>query len=168
MTDHRCAAVTRRAGALPAEYATKARRLDQTFCGTGADDIGPVETKLRTYDPVRGLVFGAFAEASPDAERLLSAIAASGAARFWRDMRATDPAQARGCLAWLLRRRWAMTALRENARLKLERMEFVGGGAAAAADRRATFLHNSAAAARRSACSYWQGPRIPSGGHGDI
>ena len=36
----------------------------------------------------------------------------------------------------MLRRRWALTALRENARLKLERLEFVGRGTAAAAARR--------------------------------
>ena len=60
-----------------------------------------------------------------------------------------------------------MTALRENARLKLERMEYVGRGAAAAADRREAFT-GAAAAARRSACSFWQGPRLPMSDHGDV
>ncbi len=167
-TEHRCEAVARRARALPAEYATKARRLDQRFCNTPPGSVGPVEAQLRTYDPVRGLVFGAWGEASPDVGRLLSVCATSGAERHWRDMRAIGPREARGALAWLLRRRWAMTALRENARLKLERMEFVGSGAAAAADRRMESTRSSAALARRSACSFWQGPRLPSGGRGDI
>ena len=60
-----------------------------------------------------------------------------------------------------------MTALRENARLKLERLEHVGSGAGAAASRRRTFTWNAEAAARMAACSYWQGPRLPDG-FGDV
>ena len=37
----------------------------------------------------------------------------------------------------MLRRRWGLTALRENARLKLDRLEYVGPGATVAARRRA-------------------------------
>ena len=59
-----------------------------------------------------------------------------------------------------------MTALRENARLKLERMEHAGVGAARAAERRATAA--VATAARRGACRLWQGPRLPGGGRGDM
>ena len=47
-----------------------------------------------------------------------------------------DQDSAVGCLAWLLRRRWGMCALRESARLKLERLAFVGRGADAADERR--------------------------------
>ena len=61
-----------------------------------------------------------------------------------------------------------MTALRENARLKLSRIEFVGRGAAAAIDRRSLALAGSEAAARRSACCFWQGPRLATGGRGDV
>ena len=91
---------------MPTEYATKAGTVDRRFCGTSRDEVGPVEAKLRTYDPVRGLVFGAWGEASPDVERLLHHFASSGAQAHWRDMSTTDPAEARGVLAWLLRRRW--------------------------------------------------------------
>ena len=52
-------------------------------------------------------------------------------------MRCADPGRATGGLAWLLRRRWGLTALRENARLKLDRLEYVGRGATAALQRRA-------------------------------
>ena len=145
---HRCEAVARRARALLAEYAAKARYIDQQFCGTAPGSVGPLEVKLRTYDPVRGLVFGAWGEASPDVERLLTAFSRAGAAHHWHTMQVATPGSAQGILAWLLRRRWGMTAMREAARLKLERLEFVGRGAAHAADRR--------------------GPRLPSGGRGDI
>ena len=108
-------------------------------------------------------VFGAWGEASPDVERLLHVFATCGAHVHWREMGAEAPEEARGALAWLLRRRWAMTALRENARLKFVRMEHVGGGAAMAAGRRATFLGGADAGAHRAACCYWQGPQLPYG-----
>ena len=129
--------------------------------------IGPVKAKLRTFEPLRGLVFGAWGEGSPDAERLLTAFSRAGAARHWREMQRAGPAEAQGVLAWLLRRRWGMTALREAARLKLERLAYVGRGAALAADRRCTFSTCEAATVRRAACSFWQGPRLPLHGRGD-
>ena len=85
---------------------------------------------------MRGLVFGAWGEASNDAHDLLHLLAKQGARARWRDMGSPDEAAAIGCLAWLLRRRWSMAALRENARLKLDRLAFVGRGAAQAVDRR--------------------------------
>ena len=110
-----------------------------------------METRLRTFEPVRGLVFGSWAEASSHVEMLLTVLAACGAERHWRGMRARSSDEARGTLAWMLRRRWALTALRENARLTLERLEFVGRGAAAAAQRRGTAAAVAAARARRQA-----------------
>ena len=92
----------------------------------------------------------------------------SGAAKHWRSMHAASPAEAKGGLAWLLRRRWAMTVLRENARLKLERLQFVGRGAVAAAHRRAAPLAASGVAARRAACTFWQGPRLFGHAHADV
>ena len=167
VSHHRCEAVGRRARALPAEYAAKARQVDRQFCGTPPNEVGPVEAKLRTYDPVRGLVFGAWGEASPDVERLLSEFCRIGASTHWRSMQVSGPGRAQDILAWMLRRCWGMTALRECARLKLERLEFVGPGAVAAADRRAAACSSAALAARRATCSFWQGPRLPAGGRGD-
>ena len=160
----RCAAVGRRARALPGEYAGKARGLDRQFCGTVDGEAGPVERHLMSFGVVRGLVFGAWGEASPDTELLLSHVAATGAERHWRSMGCPDPLQARGALAWLLRRRWGMTALRENARLKLERLEFVGRGVAAAVARRAAAASSAAARSRSSAVlAVTHGPRARSG-----
>ena len=69
-------------------------------------------------------------------------LARKGAAHHLRQMQCQDELAALGSLAWLLRRRWGMTALRENARLKIDRLGFVGRGTAAAAYRR----HRNAAA----------------------
>ena len=103
------------------------------------------------------IVFGAWGEASPDVERLISVLAENGSFRHWHAMLAPSSLEARDALAWMLRRRWAMTALGENARLNFERMEFVGRGAAAAAARREV---GDGAVARRRACSFWRGPRL--------
>ena len=152
----RCHAVARRALQLPGEYATKAHRTDVSYCGTPVGDVGqgPVAQRLRTFDPVHGLVFGSWGEASPDVHRLLSSLAAAGAQRHYRRMGAQSPEDARGALAWLLKRRWAITAVRENARLILTRLEMVGRGADAAADRRRVQADSEAARARHVSC--WQ------------
>ena len=146
----RCDAVARRARAVPAEYVTKARITDQRYCGTPLGELGPVSHQLQTYDRVRGLVFGSWAEASPDVEQLLGTLARQGAAHHWRELGCQSDATAVGTLAWMLRRRWGITALRENARLKLERLAFVGRGAAAAASRRLRAASYHAARAGRA------------------
>ncbi len=61
-----------------------------------------------------------------------------------------EAVHATGVLAWLLRRRWGLTALRENARLKLDRLEFVGRGATAAARRRRVQAAEAYAARQRA------------------
>eukprot|EP00973_Karenia_brevis_P022245 3060677-Karenia_brevis.AAC.1 len=67
-------------------------------------------------------------------------------------MRAREPKYALGSLAWLLRRRWAMTAWRKAARLLLDRLQYVGRGAVCASARRDA-ASEAAAAARRA--SHW-------------
>ena len=155
----RCGAVARRAGALPTEYASKAREIDRRFCGTPAGEIGPVEARLRTFEPVRGVVFCAWGEASPHADKLLTLAVHTGAGRHWRGMRCDEPSRAVGAIAWLLRRRWGLRALREAARLKLDRLEWAGAGAAAAAQRRRSAWDAHAARRRAQAGSLQSGPR---------
>ncbi|CAE8642970.1 unnamed protein product [Polarella glacialis] len=108
----RCGPVARRAEAIPREYAAKAMRLDTLHCGTAPGCIGPVQQRLLALGTVRGLVFGSWGEASPDVERLLSALVEAGALRHWRSMSAGSPEAARGAIAWLLRRRWGLAAVR--------------------------------------------------------
>ena len=155
----RSGAVARRANALPSEYAAKARAVDRQYCGTPEGAVGPVQARLNTFELVRGLVFGAWGEASPAAGKLLTLMAHCGAERHWRGMRCDDPGHAIGTLAWLLRRRWGLTALRENARLKLDRLQYVGRGAAAAIQRRTLASQAHAARQRAAACTFLSGPR---------
>ena len=118
--------VSRRARQLPRDYVRKAQKADQQYCGTRPGTVGPVEARLRTFTHVVPLVFGAFGEVSEGVELLLSKIAAAGAKRHWRRMKARKEEEAIGALVWLLRRRWGMTAVRENARLTLDRLQYVG------------------------------------------
>ena len=74
-------------------------------------------------------------------------------------MLARDATEARAALIWLLRRRWGLTAVRENARLLLARLEHVGRGAAAAAERRVAAC-DDAARARRAACVGCRGAQV--------
>ena len=48
---------------------------------------------------------------SPAVSRLFAVFARTQAQRHWRGMRCDDFAAAVGVLAWLLRRRWGLTAL---------------------------------------------------------
>ena len=98
----------------------------QEYVGTRLGVVGPVEAKLRSYERVLPLVFGAYGETSAGMEQLLQTLAELGADHHWRAMKAKNPEQAKGAVAWLLRRRWGMTALRENARLKLDRLQYIG------------------------------------------
>ena len=148
------------------EYSAKARRLDAQHCGTSPGFVGPVEAKLRSYGHVRGLVFGAWSEASPAVHGLLQAAVSVGAHRHWRSMPCSSSDLARGALAWLLRRRWGVAAARENARLLLGRLASVGTGVEAAAARREGTMGGEAARARRAACHDMRGPRCRLGRKG--
>ena len=157
----RCAATRARGDKLPGEYADKARRLDRKFYSTGPGELGPAERRILSFGGVRGLVFGHWGEATPHTAQLMGIAAEIGAQRHWRAMRARTKELAFESLHWLLRRRWGMTALRANARLVLERLEYVGAGNVAAGARR-TAARANAAAARRSAYWHYQGLRRPS------
>ena len=150
-------AVNRRADAVIAQMNAKARQLDQRFNATAAGEVGPVEGRLAAFGPVRGIVIGHFAEGSDHLEALLTGAAHCGALRHWAGMRAREPADAHGTMAWLLRRRWGMTAWRSIARLLLDRLEYVGQGSMLAHARRAA-ASEAADAARRSAHWFFRRP----------
>ena len=121
-----CVPVEKRAKAVAAEYVKKAQETDQTYCGTAPGEIGPVEAKLRSFEKSVPLVFGAFGEASDGVEQLIDALAEAGADVHWRGMKAKKREEAKGALVAYLRRRWGMVAVRGNAQLTLNRMQFVG------------------------------------------
>ena len=88
--------------------------------------------KLASFGRVRGLVFGAYGEASEDVHHLVHALADSYGGRTWAHAGFRDPDEARASAARKLYRSWGLMAMRANARLKLFNLTYVGQGAATA------------------------------------
>jgi hypothetical protein len=88
--------------------------------------VGPLLSALRGYPAVRGIVVGAYGEASADVHHLMQAVSAVGAIRTWERNGARTCAEAQGILACTLRRQWGLTFVREYARLRLARVCYVG------------------------------------------
>ena len=130
-------AVATRAAAIQGERERDARRIDGRFCDTQPDDDGPVLQRLRSFGPIVGLVVGHWAEWSAGLERLLSAAADDAAPRMRALFGARSNRDSKGRCAWLFRREVAWAALNANAKLKVERAEFVGWDARTAGERRA-------------------------------
>jgi len=142
-------AVARRAGLIPEEYQKSMRKVDTEFGATAAGDMGPCLRQLLAFGAIAAFAFGGAGEASPDLERWISAVASTSASRMRRLIGARTNIQARGCIAWRLRRRVGWAAFNAGASLKIDRCEFVGPGGHEAAQRRA--------AAARSATGVRQG-----------
>ena len=53
----------------------KARNVDREFVGTPPGEVGPIEAKLLSFERVRGVVFGAFGEASEPLHQLIDQLA---------------------------------------------------------------------------------------------
>ena len=161
-------AVEWRESKIQAERERDARSVDSKFCGTQDGDDGPVLLRLRSFGPIVGLVVGHFGEWSAGLHRLLAAAADDAAPRMRAWWGARTDRDSRGRNAWYFRREVAWAGLNANARLKLERAEFVGWDARSAAARRAG--RAGSAHARRERCAWasaaFDVPRAgPSAGH---
>ena len=160
-SSERCHAVGRRAARLHAEYLGKARRLDQQFLAAPTNSQGPVESKLRSFGTVGGLVFGAWAEASADVHQLVAVLAHASISHDGRPQEATTISKAQ--IARIIWRRWGMAVHCANARLLLDRLGLVGRGAGAAAARRAAAtpgVQNSASYTCGAAPRLWPSVRL--------
>ena len=107
-------------------YTTKARMADRDFVGTPAGEVGPVETRLNSYGEVKGLVFGAFGEASEAVHEFVKMVADA------------EKAGGKGELAkrtGMVRRVLGVTAVKAQAKLLLERVRMVGHGSEAGRSR---------------------------------
>ena len=132
----RCKSAKVRADRVPQEYAAHADKIDVHNRRVGfhppgvprwdGAPPGPVRRLLDTFQPVRGLCFGAYAETSPAVDKLLKAVAGTclsqDVAGAWGAVRQGGqgalrllPTTQPGCLR--------LSAMRENARLVLYRVE---------------------------------------------
>ena len=134
-------AVDRRAGQLQGEYLNKAREVDRVHVGVPEGQVGPVEQKLVSFGSLRGLVFGAWGEASEGVHRLVDDLAEErskfmlgGNARS----KVSCPKGAKGVATGQIRRSLSIVAVKAQlqARLLLDRLCWVGSGAVEAARRR--------------------------------
>ena len=90
--DDQSGAVGVRARHIWPAYLHHARVLDVGYSPAGTT---PIEDRLRSYSPTRGLVFGAYAEASLDVHMLLVAAASARAGQVWRRWGARTESEAR-------------------------------------------------------------------------
>ena len=115
-----------RADAVNVEYLQQARALDRQHNGTAEGARGPVEAALRRYGSVVGFVFGAYGETSKAVVETRRLIAQKHAAANWRSLGAVSEAVVFGYHNRRLRAKWALTAMREMAALRLRRLPYVG------------------------------------------
>ena len=126
--DGQSGAVAHRAHDVHRDYERRARHLDrradvQAFNQARTD---AVTTVLRGFGHLRSMVWGAYGEASDDTHQLCEAVVDAEAVRSWRALGARSCAEARSYLMSRTRRSWGMTAVREMARHRLSRVEYVG------------------------------------------
>ena len=122
----RGAAVNTRARRVVSEYERHARKIDAHCAGTAPNDVGPVLRRLREVG-ITGIAFGAFGEASDDAHRLLKVIAIASAEARRADAMASSAFAYHSTLIAQMKRLWGCFLARENARLKIARLEHVSG-----------------------------------------
>ena len=140
------------------EYVHKLRKLDQKYGGVSAGECGPMEAQLLTYPPVRGLAFGAFGEVGPNVKALVSAVAEEGKAGVMSRTGIADADVALSTIKWRLRSHWAMTAMRESARVKIARMQQLRGHAGLGRMAQSERDFDKYAAEWRHAGERWRGP----------
>ena len=129
-------AVERRAGTLTAEYRKKARDVDKEYGRVRVGEVGRVENKLSGYGQVRGLVIGAFGEASDGVHDLVQVVAQSRVKAVGiQEGRDTVKGEV-GVLVGQIRRLLSVAAVRAQAECLLSRVKVAGGGTEAARKRR--------------------------------
>ena len=157
-------AVDLRAGGLTAEYTRKARDVDQRYGGApqapvvqqpGAPEphvVGRVEARLNSFGPVRGWVFGSWGEASEEVHGLVQRIASSRLEVAETQPGRRGPSKSRAAelanYVSYVRRQLSFTAVQQQAKLLLDRLQLIGDGASDAARRRER-AEQAEAAARR-------------------
>ena len=107
-----------------------------TSGGVKERDVGPIQRVLQRHTLV-GYVTGGYGECSESVHQLVRRLARAGTDKWARQLPTASQHGARGRLAWLLKRRVAMSGLRGLARTLLDRIEHVGTGATTRAARRA-------------------------------
>ena len=105
------------------DYQSHARALDRSYSPAGTQ---PVLQRLQSFGRTRGLVFGAYGEASADVHTLLGMAAEAQAEELWREAGARTASEMRAILIGRMRRRVGMGTVQAMARHRLARVPYVG------------------------------------------
>jgi hypothetical protein len=106
----------------------KLHKYDREYCGwRGARFGGPLCTKLGEFGRVKGFIFGPWG-VSADLKWLVNQMATAKAAKSWRLSGARNASDAKRVFAATMRRRIGVTMVREQARLKFDRIEIMLNG----------------------------------------
>lgn len=130
-------AVHKRAERIQREREIDARKIDERFCATPRGQDGPVLQRLRSFGPIIGAVVGHFGEWNDGLDRLVSEACKDAAPRMCALFGAQTESVSRGYCARFFRTEVAWAGLNANAKLRLERAEFVGWDARTADANRA-------------------------------
>ena len=125
-TGGRVRGVEKRAERLPAEYRTKARKVDQL--GEPGVVRGPCERKLDQYGELVKLVFGAFGEASQDVHSLIASLAECRLRKVGLQRGRAGGEQELAIITGQIRRRISTAVTKANVNCLIERMQLVGPG----------------------------------------
>lgn len=120
--DEQSGAVAERAHTEWPAYQRAARDLDNRFHHPRT----PVYDRLQSFGQLRCLVFGAYGEGSPDVHHFLEAAALQRASTSWRRQGSRSQSEAYGIYLQMYRRDMGVAAVREQARLRLKRVPFIG------------------------------------------
>ena len=141
-------AVDKRARVLTEEYSKKAKKVDRVYGGADVDVVGRVQRKLMDFGEVRGLVFGAFGEASEGVHELVHHLASSKLkAEGLQQGRETAKGEL-GVLVGQVRRLLSVASVRAQAECLLSKLRQAGGGVGAANKRRGNAIREEVRWAR--------------------
>jgi hypothetical protein len=126
--DEQSGAVRHREAAVWPAYISHAAALDRLYSPAGTT---PISDRLRWYTPTRGLVFGAYGEASADVHDLIRIAAEALARQRWRLAGARTPSEMRSFLVSQARRRVGLATVQAMARHRLARVPYIGAPRAA-------------------------------------
>ena len=119
-------AVRTRQGEVHTEYVNeRAAKADRTFYKD--NPLQPFKHMLEGLPRVRGLVVGMFSEFSKDVHQLLK-FTATKTAETWAAVNHLPAEEALQSCTWALKRRWSLTALRANARTRIDAAHHVRYG----------------------------------------
>ena len=119
-------AVRTRQGEVHTEYVNeRAAKADRTFYRD--NPLQPFKHMVEGLPRIRGLVVGMFSEFSKDLHDLLK-FAATKTAETWAAVNHLPAEEALQSCTWALKRRWSLTALRANARTRIDAAHHVRYG----------------------------------------